>query len=100
MSEGEIPKEFIVIGSGRVRVSRTVGDRTETVSEIGAGGMVGEIELLDGSRRMATAVAATDLTVFVSTGSEFRSMLRHAPSVAHKVRRTAVTRAEELGTAA
>ena len=100
MSEGDIPKEFVVIGSGLVRITRTVDHRTETVSEIGAGGVVGEMELLDGSRRVATAVAATDLTVFVSTGSEFRSMLRRVPSVARKVRRMATTRSEGLVAAA
>ena len=59
-----------------------------TVADIGSGEFIGESALLSGTRLTTTATAATDLTVFVSSASEFRSILRIAPSVAQKVRRS------------
>jgi CRP-like cAMP-binding protein len=56
--------------------------------------------LLMGIPRTATATAQTDLTVFVSSVSEFRTILRIAPSVARKVHRTLQSRAEGLALAA
>ncbi len=100
MREGEAPKEFIVIGSGRVRVTRDTDAGATVVSDLGSGEILGEMALLLGTRRKATATAATDLTVFVCSVSEFRSILRTAPSVASKVHQTLLTRAEGLAVAA
>jgi NTE family protein len=98
MREGEAPKEFIVIGSGQVRVTRDTDAGATVVSDLGSGEILGEMALLLGTHRKATAT--TDLTVFVCSVSEFRSILRTAPSVARKVHQTLLTRAEGLAIAA
>ena len=100
MREGEAPREFIVIGSGRVRVTRGADAGTTVVSDLGSGEILGEMALLLGTHRKATATATTDLTVFVCSVSEFRSILRTAPSVARKVHQTLLTRSEALAIAA
>jgi CRP-like cAMP-binding protein len=86
MREGQAPQQFIVVGGGTARLIRQTDDGVTTVADLGSGEFIGESELLAGTRLTTTAVAATDLTVFVSSASEFRSMLRIAPSVADKVR--------------
>jgi CRP-like cAMP-binding protein len=100
MREGTRAKEFIVIGSGTARVSRESDDGVTTVAELGSGEFLGEMALLTGTRRTATATAATDLAVFVSSVSEFRSILRIAPSVADKVVQASLARATSLDVAA
>jgi voltage-gated potassium channel len=71
-----------------------------TVAEVGRGDFLGEMGLLSGSPRTATVTATTPLTVLVSSAGEFRTMLRVAPSVAHKVHRASLLRTESLVAAA
>jgi CRP-like cAMP-binding protein len=98
--EGSPAREFIIIGSGTARISRQTDDGESTVADVGSGEFIGEMELLSGSRRAATATATTDLAVLVSSASEFQAILQIAPSVAHKVRRTSLVRAASLAPAA
>jgi len=100
MRQGDAPREFLIIGSGRAEVTRDTDAGATTVSELGSGQMVGEMALLMGTHRTATVTAVTDLTLFVSSVPEFRSILRIAPSVADKVRQTVEARAQGLAVAA
>jgi CRP-like cAMP-binding protein len=98
--EGAMANEFIVIGEGTARVSRQTGHGVATLADVGTSDFLGEMALLMGTRRTATATATTDLTVFVSSASEFRGILRIAPSVAEKVVSTSMVRASSLDIAA
>ena len=100
MREGTMAHEFIIIDSGTARVSRSTGEGVAKVADVGSGEFLGEMALLNGSRRTATATATTDLGVLVSSASEFRSILRLAPSVADKVVHTSLARAGALADAA
>jgi len=100
MHEGSTAREFIIIGSGTARISRQTDDGESTLADVGSGEFIGEMELLSGSRRAATATATTDLSVLVSSAGEFQAMLQIAPSVAHKVRRASMVRAATLAQAA
>jgi CRP-like cAMP-binding protein len=93
MREGSPAHEFIIIDSGTARVSRATDDGVQTVADVGSGEFLGEMALLTGTPRTATATATTDLGVLVSSVSEFRSILRIAPSVADKVFQTSMERA-------
>jgi CRP-like cAMP-binding protein len=96
MREGSPAHEFIIIDSGTARVSRATDEGVAEVAEVGSGDFLGEIALLNGSRRTATATAETDLGLLVSSASEFRSILRLAPSVADKIVRTSIDRTAAL----
>jgi CRP-like cAMP-binding protein len=98
--EGSSAKEFIVIGAGIARISRETDDGVATVADVGSGEFLGEMALLTGMRQAVTATATTDLAVFVSSVSEFRSILHVAPSVADKVVHTSLARAASLDVAA
>jgi CRP-like cAMP-binding protein len=100
MREGSPAHEFIIIDSGTARVSRVTDEGVAEVAEVGSGEFLGEMALLNGSRRTATATAETDLGVLVSSASEFRSILRLAPSVADKIVQTSIDRTAALDIAA
>ncbi len=100
MREGGRANEFVVIGSGNAKVSRQTGRGVVTVAEVGSGDFLGEMGLLAGTNRTATVTALTDLTVLVSSASEFRTILHVAPSVANKVVHASTVRAAGLDLAA
>jgi CRP-like cAMP-binding protein len=100
MREGASAHEVIIIDSGTARVSRTTDHGVATVADLGRGEILGEMGLLSGSPRTATATATTDLFVFVSSAREFEAILRIAPSVASRVARTSSNRASGLDVAA
>jgi CRP-like cAMP-binding protein len=99
MREGSRAKEFIIIGSGTAQISRETDHGTSKLAEVGSGEFIGEMELLNGAPRAATATAATDLVVLVSSASEFQSILDISPSVAQKVHEVSAVRAASLDAA-
>jgi CRP-like cAMP-binding protein len=98
--EGTVGREFIVIRSGTARVTRETAHGVTQVADVATGDFLGEMALLNGSPRTATATATTDLEVLVSSAGEFRSILQIAPSVAKRVRRASLARASSLAVAA
>jgi CRP-like cAMP-binding protein len=95
MKQGTPAREFLIIVSGAARITRESYDGVHTLAELGRGDMVGEMGLLTGTPRTATVTATSDLEVLACSPAEFQSILQIAPSVAHKVHRTSVVRAEE-----
>jgi CRP/FNR family transcriptional regulator, cyclic AMP receptor protein len=90
--EDDIGHEFFVIVDGEVEVTskgRHVATRT-------AGDFVGEIALLDETRRTATVTAKTPLRLFVLTRRDFRRLVSQNPSVERKVLRALARRVIEL----
>jgi CRP/FNR family cyclic AMP-dependent transcriptional regulator len=90
--EGETGQEFFVIVEGETDVT-TNGKR---VAARGGGDFVGEIALLEETKRTATVTAKTPLRVFVLTRQDFRHLVREHPSVEQKVMRALARRVVEL----
>jgi CRP-like cAMP-binding protein len=84
--EGRHEGYFFVIVSGSVRIERG----GQTINTLRDGDFLGEISLLDGGPRTATAVAETGCRLLVMTYQRFQQLLDTAPEV-----RTAVL--EEVG---
>lgn len=82
--EGRHEGYFFVVVSGTVRIDR--GGRT--INTIGAGDFLGEIALLDGGPRTATAVAETPCRLLSMSNPRFHELLDISASV-----RTAVLEA-------
>jgi CRP/FNR family cyclic AMP-dependent transcriptional regulator len=85
-TEGRHEGYFFVIGSGEVRIERG----GETLNVLRDGDFLGEIALLDGGPRTATATATSDCRLLVMTHQRFKQLLDAAPAI-----RTAVL--EEVG---
>ena len=79
--EGSPGREFFIIAEGTATVSR----RGLKLAELKPGSFFGEMALLDGGFRTATVVADTDLSVFVFSPAEFRSLQNVAPTVARRM---------------
>jgi len=79
--EGKPGREFFIIADGTATVSRS-GVR---LAVLGPGSFFGEMALLDGGCRTATVVADTDLSLFVFSPAEFRSLEDIAPAVARRM---------------
>ncbi len=88
LHEGSTPHEFFLIVDGSVAIDRD-GERLNT---LGPGDYLGEIALLDGGRRSATATAETDVRLLVLGTREFHSLMDEFPDVRVAVLRTLARR--------
>ena len=80
--EGEWAYEFFAIEAGTCEVRR--GD--QLLAELGPGDFFGEMGLVGDTRRNASVVAKSPLTVVVMTAQAFRQTSRELPEVAGKIR--------------
>jgi CRP/FNR family transcriptional regulator, cyclic AMP receptor protein len=90
--EGEIGQEFFVIVDGKTEIT----SKGKHVASRKGGDFVGEIALLEDTRRTATVTAKTPLRVFVLTRKDFRHLVDVNPSVERKVMRALARRVVEL----
>jgi CRP-like cAMP-binding protein len=90
--EGDTGQEFFVILEGDIEVTR----HGEPVAVRGGGDFVGEIALLEDTRRTATVTAKTPLRVFVLTRQDFRRLVDQNREVERKVMQALARRIIEL----
>ena len=79
--EGEPGREFAAIVEGRVEVRR----KGRKLRELGPGDWLGEIALLTGGQRTATAATVEPTRVLLIRGGMFRALVERTPSIAYKV---------------
>jgi CRP/FNR family transcriptional regulator, cyclic AMP receptor protein len=75
--EGRHEGYFFVVVTGSVRIDRA----GVTVNTLGDGDFLGEIALLDGGARTATATAVSDCRLLQVTNEQFDELLATTPSV-------------------
>jgi CRP-like cAMP-binding protein len=83
MKQGDSGIGLFIILSGRVRIEKTdaTGKQVE-IAENGAGEIMGEMAVFDGSPRSASVVAIQDTTCLVLASWEFNSFLKTYPEAA------------------
>jgi CRP-like cAMP-binding protein len=86
MQQGELAVSFLIIGSGRAEVTHTGLDGHDTVAEVTAGMIAGEIALLRDGPRTATLIATEPLTGWVGGREAFATMLE-LPAMLEKLLR-------------
>jgi CRP-like cAMP-binding protein len=77
-NEGELGDRAFLIESGLVRVYRSTESGRRLIGQVGPGGIVGEMALIDGMRRMATVVAAETTSCIVIEELVFKEKLKSA----------------------
>lgn len=92
VTQGEIGTDAYVILQGTCRVVRN-GRR---VGSVAAGGVVGELSMLNGAPRNATVVAESALEVAILRRRDFLELLDHAPSISRKLLERLAARVQEL----
>ncbi len=80
--EGDVGGEMFVIQGGSVRISRRVGDAERTLAVLGPGEFVGEMAILTGERRSATATVVEDARVLVLDGAMLEEMISRNTEIA------------------
>jgi CRP/FNR family transcriptional regulator, cyclic AMP receptor protein len=91
MRQGSPGSEFFVIVTGTVRIDQD----GSTIRTLGPGDFLGEIALIDGGPRTATATAESAVRVLVLGRREFNTLIADFPEIrlavlealAHRVRR-------------
>jgi CRP/FNR family transcriptional regulator, cyclic AMP receptor protein len=81
LQQGDYPHEFFLIVDGSVRIDRD----GEQLNMLGPGDFLGEIALLDGGQRSATATAVTPVSLLILGRREFNSLLNEFPDIRSSV---------------
>ena len=81
VDEGEFAWEFFAIEEGTAEVRK--GD--QHIADLGPGDFLGEMGAMDHSRRRATVVATSPMTVMVLTDYDLRHVAHQMPAVAEKL---------------
>jgi CRP-like cAMP-binding protein len=83
--EGATADCAFVVAAGTVELSRERNGERVPAGQAGPGAMLGELALISGGKRMATATAATDVEVIRLNRSLFRRILEEYPDVAARL---------------
>ena len=86
--EGAVGDFMYVIVAGRIRLSL----QNEYIGEESAGGIVGEMALIDLDKRSATATALTDCRLAPIDLHSFKLLIKHTPEFALHVMKVLVDR--------
>jgi CRP/FNR family cyclic AMP-dependent transcriptional regulator len=92
ITEGQCGSDAYVLLQGKCRVLR----KGRRVGEIKAGGVIGELSMLNGAERDATVVADSQLEVAIIARRDFLSLLEHSPSISRKLLKSLAARVQEL----
>ena len=90
--QGEHGRHFVVIVEGEVEVTR---DGTQ-IAMLGPGSFFGEMSLLDGKPRTATATTVAPTYVLMLTTDAFNEVLATMPSVDRKLLSVLASRLREI----
>ncbi|MGQ0650021.1 MAG: Crp/Fnr family transcriptional regulator [Gemmatimonadaceae bacterium] len=83
--EGDRDAFVAIVVSGALDISKEDSEsQSHVVARLGRGKMVGQMSLIDGAARSATAVAATATELLVMTKDEFDRMCQAQPELALK----------------
>jgi putative iron-dependent peroxidase len=88
MRQGESGDEFFVVLNGNVIVER----EAQTLARLGPGDFLGEIALIDGRPRTATATADGDTNLLVLDHAKFDALFDEFPGIGRQVARTLAER--------
>src|SRR5437763_1782772 len=92
--EGQPGDYMYVVQSGEVEIRRLVGETERVLAVLTAGEFLGEMAILNGRPRSATAVVRIDSRLFVVEGKTFEAMLRARPEIALRIIKTLALRLE------
>ena len=93
--ENDIGETAFVIEKGRVRVTKNRGGRTVFLAELGPGGTIGEMSMIDEKPRSATVTALGDTILREVHRNEFSEALRRETDAAIRLLRVIFERLRE-----
>ncbi|MBD3422426.1 MAG: cyclic nucleotide-binding domain-containing protein [Chitinivibrionales bacterium] len=78
--ENDHSRELYIIQSGVVRIYRKIGAQTVDLAKLTKGAVLGEMALIDGKPRSASATALEECTVFIISADAFMKKMQGVPS--------------------
>lgn len=79
--EGDPGEKMYLIKSGRIRISRKGGDFDKTLAILKEGDFFGEMAVIDGSPRSATATAIDEVKLLIWDRDAFRAQVKENPII-------------------
>ena len=95
LRQGEEGNAFFFILDGRVKVSTSQGTDVVPLAELGKGSLLGEVAVLTGGERTATAVALTDIRLVRFPSRAIHAVLNNNPKIKNLIEKVVARRAED-----
>lgn len=92
--EGQPGGVMYVVLTGEVEIRRKVGEINHVLAVLGPGDFFGEMAILNGRPRSATALTRTESRLLVIEGRMFEAMLRARPEIALRIIKALALRLE------
>jgi CRP/FNR family cyclic AMP-dependent transcriptional regulator len=92
--EGQPGHVMYIVVAGEIEIRRRVGDAERVLAVLGGGEFFGEMAILSGRPRSATAVARSAARLLVIDGTTFEAMLRARPEIALRLIKALAARLE------
>ncbi len=83
--EGDSGAEMYVIQSGSVQVSKRIGDDERPLATLGRGEFLGEMAILNGKPRTASAIVLEDSSCLVIDAKTLETMIQKSPEIAMRL---------------
>ena len=80
--EGDTGEEMYVIQNGSVQVSKRIGDEERPLATLGRGEFLGEMAILNGKPRTASAIVLEDTRCLVIDRRTLETMISKSPEIA------------------
>ncbi|HET6438068.1 MAG TPA: Crp/Fnr family transcriptional regulator [Anaeromyxobacter sp.] len=93
--EGDPGRQMYVIQSGRVTISKRVGDVEKVLTTLGPGEFFGEMSILNNKPRSATATCAEAAKLLVIDAKTFEAMIRGNAEIAIRLIKKLADRLQE-----
>ena len=90
--EGEVGEEMYVIQSGLVAITKRTGEVERPLATLGRGEFLGEMAILNGKPRTATATVVEDARCLVFDGATLETMITKNPEIALRLIKKLSTR--------
>ena len=93
--EGEAGREMYVVHQGRVTIAKKVGGVEKILASLGPGEFLGEMSILNGKPRSATATCAEDSKLLVIDAKTYEAMIRGNAEIAVRLIKKLAERLQE-----
>jgi CRP-like cAMP-binding protein len=94
-NEQDEKEEMYLIDSGKIKIVKTIGDVDVNIAYLSSGDFFGEMTLITGSKRVASAIAFTDCNLHVMDKEAFTSNITNNKDFMNRVLVTLARRLEE-----
>ena len=94
-NEKDEKEEMYLIDSGEIKIVKTIGDVDVNIAYLNSGDFFGEMTLITGSRRVASAIAFTDCNLHIMDKEAFKSNIANNGDFVNRILVTLARRLEE-----